>query len=106
MAPFAWFGQGLSEALAFGCHWVVAMTCVPLLTWLIATWPLRGGTRLAWVSLVCVAQAIPVMLIFQVAGVSVPYFLLIWKVSLVLVLVGLVAKAGVKESPEDGPAGK
>ena len=51
-----------------------------------------GGA--AWV-----AQAILVMVVFQVAGVFFTSFVLIWLVSLALVVVGLVIKSRIPNEP-------
>lgn len=99
MALVAWFGQGIGEALAWCCHLMVAMACVPLLTWMIATWPINGPTRRAWVALVCVFQAIPVTIAFQLIDLSWPYFGRLWMGSLFLVPVGLVVKATISKDP-------
>lgn len=100
MALFAWFGQGFGNSLASCCHLMVAMTCVPLLTWMIATWPLDGSTRRAWVALVCVFQAVPVTIAFQLIDLSWAYFGRLWMGSLFLVPVGLVVKVTI---PNDRP---
>jgi hypothetical protein len=101
VALLAWFGQGFGGALALCCHWVVGMICVPLLTWMIATWPLDGRTRRAWLALVCVFQAFPVMIAFQLIDLTSPYIGRIWAISLSLVVVGLVVKASIPNGPSN-----
>ena len=47
----ALFALGVGQGLAVACHGLVALTCVPLIAWMTATWPLRGSTRTAWAAL-------------------------------------------------------